>query len=97
MEGTHPSSLAAARTLAHIYLRLPIIADRQRDVWDAWQSAAPLCPQLYLHSAVDMLVPQQEVAAFQEVQVQPHNQLVTVNVTVLTVHCGVKIFGSVTR
>ena len=39
-------------------------------VWNAWQTSAPLCPQLHLFSTVDALIPVEEAYAFQKAQVR---------------------------
>ena len=37
-------------------------------IWQAWGSTAPVCPQLYLYSSADALIPPSEVQKFQKSQ-----------------------------
>jgi len=39
-------------------------------IWQAWSNTAPLCPQLYLYSSADALIPPSAVQQFQEIQKQ---------------------------
>ena len=38
-------------------------------VWQAWQDSAPLCPQLYLCSSDDALIPPSAINSFKDQQV----------------------------
>ena len=37
-------------------------------IWRSWQIAAPLAPQLYLHSTCDALIPPSEIHLFRKMQ-----------------------------
>ena len=37
-------------------------------IWEAWQSTAPVSPHLYLYSSADALIPPDEVRKFQHMQ-----------------------------
>lgn len=68
VEESHPVMLAAARRLADRYLAAPQVAKRLREVRHAWQYAVPACPQLYLYSKADALVPYQHIERFMDQQ-----------------------------
>lgn len=42
---------------------------REEEVYDAWYNLAPACPQLYLYSDADAIVPREEVERYMQVQV----------------------------
>ena len=37
-------------------------------IWSAWETVAPVSPQLYLYSSADALIPPEEVQKFQKLQ-----------------------------
>lgn len=43
---------------------------REEEVYDAWYHLAPSCPQLYLYSDTDAIVPSAEVERYMQVQVR---------------------------
>ena len=51
---------------------LCIVVDRLlaivTQIWLAWESVAPVSPQLYLYSTADALIPPEEVQKFQKLQ-----------------------------
>ncbi|KAL0042970.1 hypothetical protein WJX79_005495 [Trebouxia sp. C0005] len=75
----HPHLVSAARLLFTPVLKFPPIANRQDQIWQAWSNTAPLCPQLYLYSSADALIPPSAVQQFQELQkqrgVQVHSKM----------------------
>ncbi|KAL0023096.1 hypothetical protein WJX77_000879 [Trebouxia sp. C0004] len=66
----HPHLVSAAQLLFTPVLHFPPIANRQNQIWQAWSKTAPLCPQLYLYSSADALIPPAAVQQFQEMQKQ---------------------------
>lgn len=66
----HPHLVSAAQLLFTPVLSSPPIANRQDQIWQAWNNTAPLCPQLYLYSSADALIPLSAVQQFQEMQKQ---------------------------
>jgi len=68
IQHSRPRSVAAATSIFKIFLNAPYIAARSDEVWEAWRTTAPLCPQLYMYSTDDVLIPQNEIRSFQESQ-----------------------------
>lgn len=81
IEQQHPWLVSAAQLLFTPVLRFPPVSDRQNQIWQAWESTAPTCPQLYLYSSADALIPPSEVQQFQKLQksrnVQVHSKMWT--------------------
>ncbi|KAJ9531878.1 hypothetical protein QJQ45_022016 [Haematococcus lacustris] len=59
---------AAARGALRWYLDRPSVKLREKEVYEAWYDMAPTCPQLYLYSDADPLVPPAEVERFMDIQ-----------------------------
>ncbi|KAL4419348.1 hypothetical protein ABPG77_001575 [Micractinium sp. CCAP 211/92] len=66
IEEAHPLLLRLSRRLAERYLMIPAVAQRLREVRHAWQYAVPPCPQLYLYSRADALIPHHHIEQFME-------------------------------
>lgn len=77
----HPGLVSAVQMLFTPILRFPPIANRQDQIWQAWESTAPKSPQLYLYSSADALIPPSEVQQFRKQQqqrgVQIHSKMWT--------------------
>ncbi|KAI3431345.1 hypothetical protein D9Q98_004403 [Chlorella vulgaris] len=68
VEESHPMLLRNLHSLAERYFMLPQVARRMREVRHAWQHHVPPCPQLYLYSKSDALIPYQHIELFMEQQ-----------------------------
>ncbi|PSC72029.1 transmembrane 53 [Micractinium conductrix] len=64
----HPHLLRLARRATERYLSLPPVMQRIREVRHAWQHSVPPCPQLYLYSKADALIPYQHIERFMDQQ-----------------------------
>ncbi|GAB4814112.1 hypothetical protein N2152v2_001158 [Parachlorella kessleri] len=67
IEEAHPVAVRALRSLVGPYLRAKPIARRYTEIQQAWLES-PLCPQLYLYSEADTLIPQEDVRFWMQKQ-----------------------------
>lgn len=65
---SHPLLLRGTHALAERYLSLPHVVKRIREIRHAWQYRVPPCPQLYLYSEADALIPYHHVELFMQQQ-----------------------------
>ncbi|CAL8472211.1 g11753 [Coccomyxa elongata] len=69
IEVRRPSLTQASKFALRPVLGLPMISSRISEIWSAWDHVAPVRPQLYLYSPVDVLIPPAEVERFMTQQV----------------------------
>jgi len=60
--------LGAARNVLRLWFNSSSIKKREEEVYEAWYNRAPYCPQLYLYSEGDPLVPPSHVEQYMKVQ-----------------------------
>ncbi|GFR49268.1 hypothetical protein Agub_g11248 [Astrephomene gubernaculifera] len=68
MPGWQGALLGGTRGFLQGYLRSRGVQLRTEEVYDAWYNLAPTCPQLYLYSDADPLVPAGDVERYMGVQ-----------------------------
>eukprot|EP00884_Botryococcus_braunii_P020862 jgi/Botrbrau1/745/Bobra.0181s0004.1 len=86
VEERHPWMISMARTAFRPILGSPYISKRLQEVYDAWETTAPICPQLFLYSAADALIPTSEVQRFMRIQ-EARGARVTSHLWANTKHC----------
>ncbi|GLC40760.1 hypothetical protein PLESTB_000025400 [Pleodorina starrii] len=68
MPGVQGMLLDGTRAFMGRYLQSKGVKLRTEEVYDAWYNLAPVCPQLYLYSDADPLVPASDVEKYMGVQ-----------------------------
>ncbi|GIL52524.1 hypothetical protein Vafri_8369 [Volvox africanus] len=68
MPGWQGALLNGTRSFMESYLESKGVKLRTEEVYDAWYNLAPVCPQLYLYSDADPLVPASDVERYMGVQ-----------------------------
>ncbi|GIL79695.1 hypothetical protein Vretimale_12269 [Volvox reticuliferus] len=68
MPGWQGALLNGTRSFMESYLQSKGVKLRTEEVYDAWYNLAPVCPQLYLYSDADPLVPASDVERYMAVQ-----------------------------
>ncbi|KAG2501753.1 hypothetical protein HYH03_000253 [Edaphochlamys debaryana] len=68
MPGLQGALLSGTRAFLERYLQSKGVQLRTEEVYDAWYNLAPSCPQLYLYSDGDPLVPASDVERYMQVQ-----------------------------
>ncbi|MEW5316302.1 MAG: hypothetical protein WDW38_007682 [Sanguina aurantia] len=64
----YTSAVAFTESVLRLWLDAPSVKLRAQEVYEAWYNMAPLCPQLYLYSESDPLVPSDEVEKYIKIQ-----------------------------
>mmetsp|Transcript_16763 Transcript_16763/g.36442 ORF Transcript_16763/g.36442 Transcript_16763/m.36442 type:complete len:352 (-) Transcript_16763:324-1379(-) len=63
-----PTTVRLAQTVFGAYLQMPAIRTRLGEVRQAWEEYCPKCPQLFLYSQKDVLIPSSDIESFMELQ-----------------------------
>jgi len=67
-EDRFPFFVDLSRSLFQFYLNIPFIKNRIAEVKHAWEVHSPTCPQLFLFSEEDVLIPPEDIERFMLVQ-----------------------------